>query len=97
MSKQDKYTRSAKDQICQIRLPGSCNGNPETTILAHLGGAGMAMKHLNIHGAYACSGCHDAVDFRAKTEWTQDQLKRWHLEGVIRTQIIMVKEGVLEL
>ena len=57
----------------------------------------MAMKNLNIHGAYACSGCHDAVDLRVKTEWTQDQIKRWHLEGVIRTQIIMVRDGILVL
>ncbi len=97
MSKQDKYTKSARGQQCQIRLPGSCNHNPETVVLAHLSGAGMGAKHLNIHAAYICSGCHDAVDGRTKTEWTQDQLKRWHLEGVIRTQIIMVKEGVLKL
>lgn len=96
-NRQDKYTRSARNQMCQIRLPGSCNHDPSTTVLAHLNGAGGALKHLNIHGAYSCYGCHQAVDGQAKTEWTQDQLKRWHLEGVIRTQIIMVQEGVLKL
>ena len=97
MSKQDKYTKSARGQMCQVRLPGSCNHNPETTVLAHLNGAGMGIKHLNIHAAYTCSGCHSVIDGHVKSEWTQDQLKRWHLEGVIRTQIIMVKEGVLKL
>ena len=97
MSKQDKFTKSASGQVCQIRLPGSCTHNPEETVLAHLNGAGGAMKHLNIHGAYACYGCHQAVDGQVKTEWTQDQLKRWHLEGVIRTQKIMIDEGVLVL
>ena len=97
MSKQDKYTRSAEGQQCQIRLPGSCTHNPAQTVLAHLNGAGMGMKHLNIHGAYSCHGCHMAVDGQTQTEWTDDQLKRWHLEGVIRTQKIMISDGVLVL
>ena len=97
MSKPDKYTKSAQGQMCQIRLPGSCSHNPETTVFAHLNGAGMGMKGLSIHGSYACSCCHDAIDGRTKTEWTADQLKRWHLEGMRRTQEIMVRDGVLVL
>ena len=61
MSKQTKYTKSARGQDCQVRLEGICNFNPETTILAHLNGGGAGMKHLDIHGAFCCSSCHDAV------------------------------------
>lgn len=95
-----KYTKSAKGQECQIRIPGVCNHNPETTVPCHLNGAGMALKHLDIHQAFGCSSCHDIVDFRPeakKHDFTRDEIKLMHLEGVIRTQIIMVKEGILKL
>jgi len=95
--KQDKITRSARGKLCQIRIPGVCNHDPKTTVLAHLPGAGMALKHLSIHGSYSCSACHDVVDFRVAYGWTNEQIKLAHHEGVIRTQIIMVDEGILVL
>ena len=57
----------------------------------------MGTKHLDIHGAYACSACHDAVDGRTKTYLNKEKRDLYHLEGVIRTQQIMVKEGILIL
>ena len=94
----DKYTRSARGQQCQVRIPGCCNHDPETTVLAHLNGAGMGAKHLSIHGAYACSNCHDVIDGRKQMAWLgRTDIKLMHHEGVIRTQIIMVKNGVLIL
>ena len=95
MTKQDKYTKSARGQECQIRLPG-CNFDNDTTVFAHLNGAGMGTKHLSIHGSYACSNCHDIVDGRKKSTVCRDT-KIDHLEGVVRTQIIMVRDGVLKL
>jgi len=93
----DKYTKSAKCQDCQVRIPGSCNFNSDTTVPAHLNGAGMGIKHSSIHLAYACSSCHDVIDGRVQSPYTKEQLELWHLQGVIRTQIIMIKEGVLIL
>lgn len=100
-----KYTKSAKGKECQVRIPGVCNHNPETVVLAHLNGAGMGMKHEDIHGAYACSACHDVIDGRAALPKSicfrridsSIEKKIYHLEGVIRTQKIMIKEGVLKL
>ncbi len=97
MSKQTKYTKSARGQDCQVRIPGVCNFNPETTVFAHLNGGGMGLKRLDIHGAYCCSACHDALDGRTKTPYSHERLFLWHLEGVIRTQEIMVKDGILKL
>lgn len=28
--------KAARGRECQVRIPGVCNGNPETTILAHI-------------------------------------------------------------
>ena len=99
MTKQDKYTRSARGQPCQARTPGVCNFNPETTVLAHLNGSGMGMKALPIHGAYLCSDCHDLVDGRVRTkEYYSAQLRHYiHLQAVINTQILMIKNGILVL
>ena len=91
-----KYRESARGEMCQIRIPGHCNFNPETTVLAHLNGGGMALKHSDIHGAFACSSCHDIVDGRKSiVEFTKDEIKLMHLEGIIRTQNIWLIMGVL--
>jgi len=98
MSKQDKYTQSANMQECQVRIPGTCNYTPETTIFAHVGGAGLAYKHYNIIGAYACSDCHDAVDGRAiNNDYSYDELQHMMLDGMVRTLTIMINEGTLIL
>lgn len=103
MAKQTKYTKSARGQECTVRIPGVCNFNPETTVLAHLNGGGMAAKHLDIHGAYACSNCHDAVDGKGCSAWNNgepysyEELKTMHLEGVIRTQVLMLEAELFEI
>ena len=92
-----KLRQSARGRECQIRIPGVCNGNPETTVLAHLPGGGMGRKRADIHGAYACSSCHDAVDGRLeRRSLTAEYLSRCHLDGVIRTQEIMLGEGLIK-
>ena len=93
----DKYTKSARGQECQIRIPSICNRNSETVVFAHIGGGGMGMKRNSLAGSYACSSCHDAVDGRTPTEFKIWSLQRMHLEGMLRTQEIMIKDGVLVL
>ena len=98
--KQSALTKSAKGQECQIRIPGVCNFDSETTVPAHLPGGGMGMKHSDIHIAYACSACHDAVDGRNHDVYDQyaiDELKLMHLEGMVRTQILMLKAGLIKI
>ena len=95
---QSKYTKSARDQQCQVRLPNICNWNPETTVFAHLSGAGLAKKHSDIHGAYCCSDCHDVLDGRnSNAPFSMTEKKIAHYEGMVRTQKIMIDEGVLKL
>jgi len=63
---------------------------------AHLNGGGMGMKHDDRHLAFCCSTCHDILDGRHPVrEFTYDDLKLMHLEGVIRTQIIWINEGLM--
>lgn len=100
MAKQDKYTKSARGQPCQVRIPGICKPAPdnETTVLAHLNGGGMAFKNGNIHAAYACDCCHEWLDHSyAILGASRDRRDLYHLQAVIRTQVIMINDGILVL
>ena len=78
----------AKGQPCMIRVPGVCNRDPATTVLAHYRMAGLCgagMKPPDALGAFSCSACHDAVDGRVKSTWSRCELRLMHAEGVFRT------------
>lgn len=94
-----KITASARGEDCTIRLPSICNHNPETTVLAHLSGIrfghGTGQKVNDLHAAYSCSCCHDAVDGRIGTPFSKEYLKLSHLEGVIETQIKLKEKGLM--
>ena len=92
-----KITASARGENCLVRLPGICNFNPETVVGAHLGGGGMSYKKSDLHMAYACSDCHDALDGRTKTKFSKDELELMHRQGVERTQDILIKKGLIVL
>lgn len=96
MGKND-LRKLARGRQCQIRIPAVCNHDPETTVLCHLPGGGMAMKRHDIHAAWGCSACHDAIDQRVKTDYPAPVLKLWHLEAVLRTQQVLLEEGVLRV
>lgn len=90
-----KLTKLARGRECQVRLPGICNHDPDTTVLAHYrlaGTCGMGIKPHDLLGAWACSSCHDEIDRRTR-RIDADSAALAHLEGVIRTQAILLKEG----
>lgn len=68
-----KLRDSARDQACLLRLPEVCNGDWQTTVLAHVnfGGHGMGTKESDLSACYACSSCHDALDGRIP--WARDE------------------------
>ncbi|HIE1061350.1 TPA: DUF1364 domain-containing protein [Serratia marcescens] len=92
-----KLTKEARGRECQVRIPGVCNFNPETTVLAHYrlaGTCGTAIKPDDIQAAWACSACHSEVDRRTRLIDANDA-RLMHAEGVMRTQEILRKEGKL--
>jgi len=90
-----KIRNSASGENCTVRIPAVCNHNPETVVLAHLNGAGGAMKSDDIHGAYCCSACHDVIDGRAQSEYPAPVIKLWFFEGVFRTQLRLIDKGLI--
>jgi len=91
----------ARDQPCQVRLPGVCNGNPRTTVLAHVrlvGITGIGLKAPDILGAHCCSDCHDAVDRRTRPKHlTKEALDLALYEGVARTINKLIQQGNLKI
>lgn len=88
-------TRSARGQECTIRIPGVCNGNPETTVLCHINGAGAGIKAPDYEAAYGCSNCHAVVDGKAQIDFDKDCIKLWFLEACVRTRKIMQQKGLI--
>lgn len=91
-----KLTDESKGRPCLVRIPGYCEPNPETTVPAHLRMAGLTgggQKAPDLFHAHACAVCHDVVDGRRKTDYSRDEIRRWHLEGIIRTQAVLAREG----
>tara|TARA_Y100001933_G_scaffold165039_1_gene163313 strand:+ start:1551 stop:1922 length:372 start_codon:yes stop_codon:yes gene_type:complete len=85
--------QSANGQPCQVRVPFICNGDSSTTVLAHLNGAGLALKAHDHEAAYACSACHEWLDGGYVKTHSRAERDLYHLEGVINTQRLLVEQG----
>ena len=88
--------KEARGKPCMVRIPGVCNGDPETTILAHYrlaGYCGTGMKPIDALGAWACSACHDEVDRRTRHLADPVIARLAHAEGVLRTIAEIAKES----
>lgn len=91
-----KLRQEARGRECQVRLPGICNGNSETVILAHIrmiGISGIGMKAPDILGAWCCSACHDVVDGRQPTFMDRADVENALWRGVGRTINGLLREG----
>jgi len=91
-----KLRKSARNQPCLVRLPGVCNHDQETTVLAHLGGAGMGRKQPDLLAAYCCSSCHANIDGAVKSIFNKEYLKLAFLEGIVRTQLYWLENGMIK-
>lgn len=84
----------ARGQRCMIRLPGTCNSDPATTVLAHFrlsGLSGMGTKPPDVIAAWSCSACHARVDTDKS-----DAVQLAFAHGVMRTLAALAKDGVLK-
>jgi len=96
-----KIRKSARGQECQVRLEEICCDNTETTVLAHVNGAGVARKSLDIFGAYACCSCHREIDRLPNLSHVvcfDDAIKIIKFyEGVFRTQKLMLDNKLIKI
>ncbi len=90
--------KEARGRECQVRLPGICNGNNETVVLGHVripGLCGIGIKPHDVFGAWVCSACHDEIDRRTRI-MDAESAHVAHLEGMMRTQAILIEEGKIK-
>ena len=85
-----RLREAARGQSCTVRLPGVCNGNPDTVVLAHApaGGRGIARKADDSHAAFACDACHSVLDGRAKSDIDREEILECWLRGIAETHAI---------
>lgn len=91
-----KIRKAARGQDCQVRIPGVCNFNPETTVLAHRPGGPFGGKNPDYQGAFCCSSCHDVVDRRSTSNFSLSEIRLFFYDGVFRTQEILRNIGLLK-
>lgn len=92
-----EFRKSAKGQQCQVRLDGICNGDPETTVLAHIRrpfNAGVGTKPHDTEATFACDACHAEIDRRTR-HLESDFVTLCAFDGMLRTQAIWRETGLL--
>lgn len=89
-----KLRNSARGQDCRFRIPGVCNGNPETVVLCHAPSEfkGMGQKGHDYHASFGCCDCHEALDNHRLHR--VDEAEAW-LRGMMRTQSWWVANGFI--
>lgn len=95
--KQTKITKSARGENCLTRIPGVCKHRTDTVVFAHMNGGGSGTKSSDAHGSYSCFECHAWLDGGYAQTHTRTERDLWHLEAIIRTQIILFNKGLLAI
>lgn len=92
-------TKSARGEICQIRLRAVCNHNRETTVWAHANGVaigkGVGLKTDDLLGSYACSACHDVYDRRAPFDGERHEVEFAFWQGHARSLLRLQEKGLI--
>lgn len=94
--------QSAKGEQCTLRIPGICNGNPETTVFAHLpGNKGTGTKNHDLFGVFACSDCHDWMDGRKEPHEAMGCRSYGAYMEILRalqeTQLKLYRKGLIQV
>jgi hypothetical protein len=92
--------QAARGRDCTIRTP-VCSFATEQTVLAHVrmsGISGMGIKAPDIFGAWSCAPCHVLVDAGqyGGVSLSPDERDLYLLRGMVRTQAILLKEGLIK-
>lgn len=90
----NKLRNSARGEACTLGIPGICNQDWETVVLAHIDseGKGKGIKSPDFFAVFACSDCHAALD-----NFIIDPLERceFTIRALYRTWIIWVDRGLI--
>lgn len=87
-----KLRNSARGQKCTLAIPGICNCDPDTTVLAHLPSEtkGAGNKSHDFFAVFSCSECHYHLDNHRLSDL--DSLY-FSLRALMRTWEIWISDG----
>lgn len=90
----------ARGRDCTIRVPHVCAPGPdnETVVGCHvrlIGVSGAGLKSPNLFIAFGCFACHQVVDGHVPSEYSHKERRLMLLEGMVRTQEILLREGLI--
>lgn len=95
-----RITESARNEDCQVRIPGICTFDPAKTIWSHCrhgaAGKGRGIKALDIAGAYACTACDGVYDGQIPRPegMTKDQVELDWFFGHMRSLVKLNEKGL---
>lgn len=94
--------KQAKGRPCLIRVPHVCAPGPdnETVVGCHvrlIGVSGNGLKAPDLFIAFGCYQCHQVVDGQVPSEYSYDERRLMLLEGMVRTQEILLREGAIRV
>jgi hypothetical protein len=99
MFRSKRLLDSARGQNCTLRIPGVCNGNPDTTVAAHsnqlVHGKGLGLKAHDCFIAWSCSSCHIEIDQGLKL--SRQQKNDYWQSGFERTILQMFLLGIIKV
>ncbi|MDT1785972.1 DUF1364 family protein [Salmonella enterica subsp. enterica serovar Oslo] len=81
----------ALERMLTLRIPGICNFNTETSVLAHYrmsDTSGTCIKPQDMQCAIASNTSHHEIDGSLKTYIDKDTMRQYQAEGVFRNQQI---------
>ena len=91
-----KLRNSARSQDCHLQIYPYCNGNPETTVLAHIPvNAGFGQKEDDHFGVFSCNICHDIIDGRLQTDIDAGDIEKIKLRALKRTWAHWIDTGLV--
>ena len=83
-----------------LKLPEICNGGGRTSVLAHSpyneDGGGKGMKADDHLACIACSDCHDILDRRRPSEFSELELRDYFHVAMKKTIKLWIEEGLLK-
>lgn len=90
---------AAKGEPCTVQIVAVCNGDPMTSVLAHLPDEshGMARKSDDLSAVIACSACHDAIDRRVPSNYLESYREFYLRRALVRTWRRLVAKGVIQI
>lgn len=91
---------AAQGEKCTVEIITVCNGDPDTTVLAHLPDEshGISRKSDDLSACFACSGCHRVIDGVDSWPGHEDKIEDWYLRrALVRTWRRLIALGVVEV